>query len=226
MVTEQVASSSRLRRDDEAIRPELLLTLLPVTLLRIMMPQSSKIILAVTGASGSVYAKKLLDILFAVKNPPTEIAVILSDNAREIWEYETGNKFTALPPAKEYSNKDFYVPFASGSCVHETMIICPASMGVLGRIANGTSEDLISRAADVMLKERRKLIIVPREAPYNLIHIRNMETLTLAGAIICPATPSFYSKPQTIDDLVMTVVERIITLAGFETGIYRWMNNG
>jgi 4-hydroxy-3-polyprenylbenzoate decarboxylase len=106
------------------------------------------------------------------------------------------------------------------------MIICPASMGVLGRIANGTSDELIARAADVMLKERRKLIIVPRETPYNLIHIRNMETLTLAGAIICPATPTFYSKPKTIDDLVITVVERIITLAGFETGIYRWMNNG
>jgi len=98
-------------------------------------------------------------------------------------------------------------------------------MGIFGRIANGTSEDLIARAADVMLKERRKLIIVPRETPYNLIHIRNMETLTLAGAIICPATPSFYSKPETIDDLVLTVVERIITLAGFETDTYRWMTN-
>jgi len=105
------------------------------------------------------------------------------------------------------------------------MIICPASMGIIGRIANGTSEDLIARAADVMLKERRKLIIVPRETPLNLIHIRNMETLTLAGAIICPATPSFYSKPKTIDDLIMTVVERIVTLSGFETDIYRWKSN-
>ena len=226
MVTEQVASSFRRRRDDKAIRHELSLTLLPVTLLRVMKPQTRKIILAVTGASGSVYAKKLLNVLSAVMNPPKEIAVVFSDNAREIWEYETGGKYKALPPAREYSNKDFYVPFASGSCDYDTMIICPASMGVLGRIAAGTSEDLIARAADVMLKERRKLIIVPRETPYNLIHIRNMETLTLAGAIICPATPSFYSKPQTIDDLVMTVVERIITLAGFETDIYRWMNNG
>jgi len=127
---------------------------------------------------------------------------------------------------REDYNDDFFVPFASGSSDYDTMIICPASMGMLGRIANGTSEDLIARAADVMLKERRKLIIVPRETPYNLIHIRNMETLTLAGAIICPATPSFYSKPQTIDDLVMTVVERIISLAGFDAGIYRWMQNG
>jgi 4-hydroxy-3-polyprenylbenzoate decarboxylase len=105
------------------------------------------------------------------------------------------------------------------------MIICPASMGILGRIANGTSDDLIARAADVMLKERRKLILVPRETPFNLIHIRNMETLTLAGAIICPASPSFYSRPKTIDDLVMTVVERIISLAGFDAKTYRWMEN-
>jgi 4-hydroxy-3-polyprenylbenzoate decarboxylase len=99
-------------------------------------------------------------------------------------------------------------------------------MGTVGRIANGVSDDLISRAADVMLKERRRLIIVPRETPYNLIQIRNMETLTLAGAVICPATPSFYSKPQTIDDLIMTVVDRIISLAGFESDSYRWMDNG
>jgi 4-hydroxy-3-polyprenylbenzoate decarboxylase len=98
-------------------------------------------------------------------------------------------------------------------------------MGTLGRIANGVSDDLICRAADVMLKERRRLILVPRETPYNLIHIKNMESLTLAGAVICPATPSFYSKPETIDDLVMTVVNRIIELAGFESESYRWMEN-
>lgn len=184
-----------------------------------------KIIIAVTGASGSLYAKKLLDSITDVSNPPEEIAVLFSENAKEIWKHETGSKFIAGSLVREYDNKDFYAPFASGSCVHDTMIICPASMGTLGRIAGGTSEDLIARTADVMLKEKRRLIIVPRETPYNLIQIRNMETLTLAGAIICPATPSFYSKPQTIDDLVKTVVERIITLAGFETGIYRWMSN-
>ena len=98
-------------------------------------------------------------------------------------------------------------------------------MGTTGRIANGTSDDLIARAADVILKERRRLILVPREAPYNLIHIKNMETLTLAGAIICPASPSFYSKPKTIDELVMTVVDRIIALSGFEADAFRWMEN-
>ena len=190
-----------------------------------MKPRHRKIILAITGASGSIYALKLLDKLKGLKDPPKEIAVIFSDNGMGILEYETGKKFIIKAPAKVYNNNDFYVPFASGSSDFDTMIICPASMGILGRIANGTSEDLIARAADVMLKERRKLILVPRETPYNLIHIRNMETLTIAGAIICPATPSFYSKPETIDDLVMTVVDRIISLAGFEAGTYRWMEN-
>lgn len=190
-----------------------------------MSQPNRKLILAITGASGSIYAQKLLDKLISLKNPPSEIAVVFSDNANAIREHETGKKFTLKKPAKEYDNKNFFVSFASGSSDFDTMIICPASMGILGRIANGTSDDLIARAADVMLKERRKLILVPRETPYNLIHIRNMETLTLAGAIICPATPSFYSKPQTIDDLVMTVVERIISLAGFEADTYRWMGN-
>jgi 4-hydroxy-3-polyprenylbenzoate decarboxylase len=190
-----------------------------------MKQPARKIIVAITGASGSIYAQKLLESLQSLKNPPAEIAVVFSDNAREIWKYETGKKFVAKSPAKEYNNKDFFVPFASGSSDYDTMIICPASMGIVGRIANGTSDDLIARAADVMLKERRKLILVPRETPYNLIHIKNMETLTLAGAIICPATPSFYSKPKTIDDLVMTVVERIISLAGFEADTYRWMED-
>ena len=187
------------------------------------MKNNRKIIIAITGASGAIYAQKLMEKLESLKEPPEEIAVVLSDNARAIWEFETGEKFTAKGCTKEYSNKDFFVPFASGSSDFDTMIICPASMGIVGRIAGGTSGDLIARAADVILKERRKLILVPRETPYNLIHIQNMETLTLAGAIICPASPSFYSKPQSIDDLVMTVVERVISLAGFDDGRYRWM---
>jgi 4-hydroxy-3-polyprenylbenzoate decarboxylase len=190
-----------------------------------MTDSNRKLILAITGASGSIYALKLLEKLGTLKSPPSEIAVVFSDTAKEIWENETGLKFEPVSPAQIFENNNFYAPFASGSSTYDTMIICPASMGTLGRIANGVSDDLICRAADVMLKERRKLILVPRETPYNLIHIRNMETLTLAGAIICPATPSFYSKPQTIDDLVMTVVNRIISLAGFESDSYRWMEN-
>jgi 4-hydroxy-3-polyprenylbenzoate decarboxylase len=184
-----------------------------------------KIILAITGASGSIYAVKLLEKIISLKDRPEEIAVVFSDNAKSIWEFETGTKFKAAPPAKEYKNSNLFIPFASGSSDYDTMIICPASMGIIGRIAHGISDDLIARAADVMLKERRKLILVPRETPYNLIHIRNMETLTLAGAIICPASPSFYSLPKTIDDLVMTIVERVLALSGFEADTYRWMEN-
>ncbi len=186
-------------------------------------PRRRKIILAITGASGSVYALKLIEKLQQLKSPPEEIAVIFSDTAREIWEAETGQKYLAAFPAKEYGNKSFYAPFASGSSQFDTMIICPASMGAIGRIANGTSDDLIARSADVMLKERRRLILVPRESPYNLIHINNLKTVTLAGAIVCPGSPSFYSSPKTIDDLVMTVVDRIIDLAGFDSKGFRWM---
>jgi 4-hydroxy-3-polyprenylbenzoate decarboxylase len=188
-----------------------------------MEPHTRKIVLALTGASGSVYAKKLLEKLGRINPPPDEIGVIFSDTAKEIWLSETGTKYVPEGIAKEYSNKSYNAPFASGSSRYNTMIICPASMGSIGRIANGTSNDLISRTADVMLKERRRLIIVPRETPYSLIHINNLKILTLAGAIICPASPSFYSNPQTIDDLVMTVVDRIVDLAGFDSRGFRWM---
>jgi 4-hydroxy-3-polyprenylbenzoate decarboxylase len=124
-----------------------------------------------------------------------------------------------------YSKYDFSAPFASGSGKFDTMIIIPCSMGTLGRIATGTSSDLITRAADVVLKERRKLICVARETPYNLIHIKNMETITLAGGIICPATPSFYSQPKTIEEVASTVVDRVLDLAGFEINSFRWGNN-
>jgi 4-hydroxy-3-polyprenylbenzoate decarboxylase len=184
-----------------------------------------KIILAITGASGSIYAYKLLNRLHEIQAPIEEIAVVFSDTGKEIWKSEIGSEFHNEGAAKEYDNNTYYAPFASGSSQYDTMIICPSSMGTLGRIANGTSDDLIARTADVMLKERRKLIIVPRETPFSLIHINNMKTLTLAGAIICPATPSFYSNPKTIDDLVMTVVDRIIDLAGFDSNGFRWKGN-
>jgi 4-hydroxy-3-polyprenylbenzoate decarboxylase len=190
-----------------------------------MHPHTRKIILAVTGASGSVYAQRLLERLAGLDDKPGEIAVIFSDTAREVWKYELGYDYKAKAPGKEFDNNSFFAPFASGSSDYDTMIICPASMGTIGRIANGTSDDLIARAADVILKERRKLILVPREAPYNLIHLKNMETLTLAGAVICPASPSFYSKPVTIDDLIKTVIDRVMSLAGFDTDTYRWMEN-
>jgi flavin prenyltransferase len=187
-----------------------------------MASSERKIIVAVTGASGSVYALRLLEKIRNLSLSPSEVAVIFTSNAMEIMVHETGCHFSPSGIEKIYDNHDFNAPFASGSSSFDSMIICPSSMGMLGRIAHGVSDDLVSRAADVMLKEKRRLIIVPRETPYNLIHLTNMKLLTEAGAVICPATPSFYSKPQTIDELVMTVIERVMRLAGFETDTYRW----
>jgi 4-hydroxy-3-polyprenylbenzoate decarboxylase len=181
-----------------------------------------KIVVAITGASGTVYAMSLLNRLRELPEPPREVAVIITDNAEDIMLFETGTAYVPAGTEKLWDNKDFNAPFASGSSSFDTMIICPASMGMVGRIAHGVSDDLITRAADVMLKERRKLVLVPRETPYSLIHINNMKLLTEAGAIICPATPSFYSKPQTIDELVATVIDRVLTLAGFTIDTFRW----
>jgi len=186
-------------------------------------PQSHrKIAIAITGASGSIYARLLMDKLVLLKDQWQEVSVVMSDNAKEVWETELGNSNHGDYPFRYVDKNDFSAPFASGSGQYDTMIIVPCSMGTLGRIANGISSDLITRAADVILKERRKLICVARETPYNLLHIRNMEALTLAGGIICPATPSFYSRPQTVEEVAATVVDRILDLAGFNQKTYRW----
>jgi len=185
-----------------------------------------RIVIAVTGASGSVYAADILDKLTAAKEQWSALSVVMTDNAKEVWKTEMENdpdiyreeKFQV----KFYSANDFSAPFASGSGQYDTMIIIPCSMGTLGRIAAGVSNDLITRAADVVLKERRKLICVVRETPYSLIHIRNMETITLAGGIICPATPSFYSKPKTIKEVAATVTDRVLDLAGIDIKTFRW----
>jgi 4-hydroxy-3-polyprenylbenzoate decarboxylase len=146
----------------------------------------------------------------------------MTTNAKLVWETENGDRSFEKYPLTFYGTNDFMAPFASGSGQFNTMIIVPCSMGTLGRIAAGVSSDLISRAADVVLKERRKLICVIRDTPYNLIHIRNMESVTMAGGIICPATPSFYSKPSTIDEVAYTVVDRVLDLAGFDIKAFRW----
>ena len=181
-----------------------------------------KIVVAITGASGSVYAKVLLDRLVKLQAQLTKVAVVMSDNAKDIWKFELQNEDYNNYPFDFYAKNDFMAPFASGSARFDTMIVAPCSMGTLGRIAAGISDDLISRAADVILKERRKLILVTRDTPLSLIHIRNMETVTLAGGIICPAVPSFYSLPQTIEDVALTLVNRVIDLAGLENESYRW----
>ncbi len=182
----------------------------------------NKVVVAITGASGSIYAKVLLDKLMLLKNQYSELGIVMSNNAKEVWKVELQNDSYQNYDAKYFEKNDFSAPFASGSAKYNTMIIAPCSMGTLGRIAGGISDDLITRAADVILKERRKLIAVIRDTPYNLIHIQNMETVTLAGGIICPATPSFYSLPKTLEDVAGTVVDRVLDLAGFESDSYRW----
>ncbi|HXR83198.1 MAG TPA: UbiX family flavin prenyltransferase [Hanamia sp.] len=182
----------------------------------------NKIIVAVSGASGSIYTKVLLDKLISIKSQWSDLSIVITDNAKLVWKTELGENDFNKYEANFYEKNDFNAPFASGSANYNIMIIIPCSMGTIGRIANGLSNDLISRAADVILKESRKLICVVRETPYNLIHIRNMETITQAGGIICPASPSFYSKPKTIEDAVATVVDRVISLAGLKIDSYSW----
>ena len=181
-----------------------------------------KIIVAVTGASGSIYAKVLLDKLLQMRDQWSALGVVMTENAKQVWEtemQEDSYRGYALP---FYTQTDFKAPFASGSGQYQTMIVVPCSMGTLGRIATGISNDLITRAADVILKERRRLICVVRETPYNLVHIRNMETVTLAGGVICPATPSFYSRPATLEEVAATVVDRVLDLAGLRVDTFRW----
>ena len=181
-----------------------------------------KIAVAVTGASGSIYARILLERLQELKEQVTEVGLVWSSNAPTVWEHELKNKDYQSFPFRSYKNDDFMAPFASGSSSYESLIICPCSMGTIGRIAAGISNDLITRAADVMLKERRKLICVVRETPYNLVHLKNMVAVTEAGGIICPATPSFYSRPRNLDEAVETVISRMLQLAGVKKEGYRW----
>ncbi|MBC7826664.1 MAG: UbiX family flavin prenyltransferase [Chitinophagaceae bacterium] len=183
-----------------------------------------KIVLAITGASGSMYPKLLIEKLLTIQDQWQELAIVMTENAKQIWKTELENEDYNKYPVKIYTNDDFMAPFASGSAQFDCMIIAPCSMGTLGRIATGISNDLITRAADVVLKERRKLICMVRDTPYNLVHIRNMETVTLAGGIICPATPSFYSKPSTIEAVVSTVVDRMLDIAGLKYPSFRWGN--
>lgn len=184
-----------------------------------------KIAVAVTGASGSLYAKVLLDKLKELHTQVTEVGVVWSDNAYTVWEHELGNKAYADYPFKVWQKNDFMAPFASGSSSYEALIVCPCSMGTVGRIATGISNDLVTRTADVMLKERRKLVCVVRETPYNLVQLRNMTALTEAGGIICPATPSFYSRPQTHEDIAYTVVHRVLSLCGIDAKGYKWQED-
>lgn len=179
-----------------------------------------KIVLGIAGSSGAIYAHNLITKL--IQRTDLQLALIMSDNAKKNWEIELDSESYKDYHSITYSKSDFMAPFASGSAQWDALIICPCSAGTMGRIASGLSNDLMTRTADVMLKERKKLILVLRETPLNLIHIENMRTITLAGGIICPATPSFYSKPQTIDQVISTVTDRVIDLVGLQASSFRW----
>ena len=179
-----------------------------------------KIIVAITGASGAIYARQCLDALVA-NSSVERVALILSDHAADVMRAE-GVELPESERIVRFDNGDMWSSVASGSARWDAMIIVPASMGTVGRIASGVSRTLLERAADVMLKERRRLVIVVRETPYSLIHLRNMTTLTEAGAIILPASPSFYSHPETIEALATTVVERVMTHVGIGEPRYEW----
>ena len=179
-----------------------------------------KVIVAITGASGAIYARQTLEVLTV--HPAVErIALILSDHAEDVMQAE-GVTLPASERIVRYANSDMWASVASGSARWDAMVVVPASMGTVARIATGISRTLIERAADVMLKERRPLVMVVRESPYSLIHLRNMTTLTEAGAIILPASPSFYFNPATIEELCLPVTLRALELAGLEIAHREW----
>lgn len=183
-----------------------------------------KVVVAVTGASGAIYAQVLIQKLLGLKDQISDLDVVLSANARSVWDYELPGVSFPEADVRVWDRSNFFAPFASGSARYDALIICPCSMGTIGRIASGVSDDLITRCADVMLKERRKLIAVVRDTPYSLIHLRNMQAITEAGGIICPASPSFYSLPQSFEALAATVVDRVLDLAGFDIQTSRWQS--
>jgi 4-hydroxy-3-polyprenylbenzoate decarboxylase len=166
-----------------------------------------KILVAITGASGSLYAQRLLDVLSADHH---ELHVLMSKYAPMVISEELGDSFKLPENAQRHGLNSMNAPFASGSNPCDAMVVIPCSMGTLGRIAHGTSDDALLRAADVALKERRKLILVPRETPLSLVHVRNFELLLQAGAVLLPANPSFYTRPQTVEAVVDSVVARVL----------------
>lgn len=179
-----------------------------------------RIIVAITAASGAIYARQLLKAL--VESAEVEsIALIYSKNARAVVAHE-GEEMPCSEKIEVFENDNMFASPASGSARWNAMVVVPSSVGTIGRVASGVSQTLIERAADVMLKERRRLIFVVRETPYSLIHLRNMTTLTEAGAVILPATPSFYSLPQSVEAVCQTVTERITAMLGLSGERYEW----
>jgi 4-hydroxy-3-polyprenylbenzoate decarboxylase len=178
-----------------------------------------KLVIAATGASGTIYLQRLLGQIDCAAH---EVHLVMSGHASQVAKQELDN--LEIPPdVSQHSENDMNVPFVSGSAHFDAMVIVPCSMATLGRIASGSSDSALLRAADVFLKERRKLILVPRETPWNLIHARNVVTLLEVGAIVLPAIPSFYSRPDSVNAIVDTVVWRILDQLGLPNpGAYRW----
>ena len=179
-----------------------------------------KILVAITGASGSLYAQRLLDNLDPRQH---ELHVVMSNYAQQVIAEELPGGLRLPEGVKPHGLKSMNAPFASGSNPPDVMVVIPCTMGTLGRIAHGYSEDVLLRAADVVLKERKKLILVPREMPLNLVHVKNFELLIQAGALILPANPSFYTRPQTVEQVVDTVVARVLDHIGIPNKLApRW----
>ncbi len=178
------------------------------------------IVVAITGASGAIYARQSIELLLA-NQAVKRIALILSDNAEGVVAHE-GVTLPDDSRIERFANDDMWSSVASGSACWDAMIVVPSSMGTVGRIASGVSQSLIERAADVMLKERRRLVLVVREAPYSLIHLRNMTTITEAGGIIIPASPSFYFNPQDVESLALTISTRAVEMLGVKVDHQHW----
>lgn len=181
-----------------------------------------KLIIGITGASGAIYAKRIIQTITKEKTKIQETAIIFTDIGKKVWQHEIKDLKISEIPFKIYENDNFFVPFASGSSNFDAMIICPCSMGTMGKIANSIADNLLTRTADVMIKENRKLIIVPREMPYSITHIKNMWKIKTAGVDICPASPAFYANPKNINDLTDTVIQKIFKLININLNYFEW----
>ena len=186
----------------------------------LIMQNKRKIAVAVTGASGSIYALRLIEKLLQLST--VEVAVIVSETAKSVAKHELGSDILLEQNVKYFDVNSFYAPCASGSSDYDTLLVAPCSVGTMARIAQGTADNLIVRTADVMLKERRKLILLLRETPFSLIHIENMRLITLAGGIIMPASPSFYHKPASLNEVIDSMINRLLDVAQIESSIKRW----
>lgn len=203
------------------LHPELSGAAVPTLINKNPMEKRRKIIVAVSGASGSLYARLLCGEL-ARSEQVGEIALIVTRNGQQVAAFEDSVHWMGDARLSRYDNDDLFSPPASGSADYDAMVVVPCSMGMAGRIAAGMSADLAGRAADVMLKERRPLILVTRETPLSTLHLRNLTALSECGAVVCPASPSFYARPQQIEPLCMSIVERVLSLLKIDLPRYRW----